>query len=790
MSQTHTISQPPEPLTATHSRRPPALYAEAVADIERAVRRLHAELEATTDKARQGRLLAQIADLQERLGDEPSAARDYLAAYNADPSFREPLEGLVRLLERRRSLKNLGRLGGALVRAAASPDEKVRALLMRAAHQSDVAGELAEAKASVLEATQMEAASTAERASAWLSLEVLAGRTGDPATRIEALGQRVPHAHQTTWRALLLLDRARLVEAAGDADAALTLIEEARALGSQATWTATLLLEQVAHDHPGVPGSDTWRARVETCANAVEMTADLIGQAIEDPTRGDALGVPHWARSLSRRVEAWMRAAEARRSVGQLDRAGAILDRALDQVGSAADEDPVTAAAIGSARIRVAELTGDTALAARLAERRLVAERSGTLGAALAMRVAEHAASEGDATRALEALSRAIASDPGCLPARALQLDMLADGGDPAAFAAQLESFADHLATDEARARAFLLAAYVWGMRANDVAGAKAALSQASMYGFAPGTTGRIARALASIADDAAWYEDATKRLVSAGAGESEVLSLYVELVRLRHARGDAEGEARALRDLAGVPRGAWLARVLEAFLPPPAAPAEPGADARATSERARAALEELAARESDPQLARGLALVAATRAQAAGADARTQLRALADLDPSDVLVAVLLADFDRPSWPRRGLRPCGRNRQGAQRPARRRGRGPPARGAGFARRRRRPPVTPCSRARSTSKLRSSAGERGHAKRRSTSSKRRQRTRLTPGGSRSGGRRAGSTRILPRGGGAASSARCRGTWPTAVPSPSSASPSRWAAATPTRRRRR
>jgi hypothetical protein len=272
--------------------------------------------------------------LHERAGDEPAAARDYLAAFNADPVFREPLEGLVRLLEKRRSLKNLGKLVGALVRSAATPDEKVRALLMRAAYQADVSGEVAEAKASVLEASEVESASTAEQASTWLALEVLAGRTGDPATRAEALGHRVEHAHQPTWRALLLLDRARLHEASGEADSAVALVEQARALESQATWTATAMLEQLAHDHPGTPGTPGARERAELRAVAVEAAASLVEQAILDPPRGDALGVPRWARDGARVVEAWLRLAEQRRALGQLDRAAAVLDRALAQVAA------------------------------------------------------------------------------------------------------------------------------------------------------------------------------------------------------------------------------------------------------------------------------------------------------------------------------------------------------------------------------------------------------------------------------------------------------------------------
>ena len=77
--------------------------------------------------------------------------------------------------------------------------------------------------------------------------------------------------------------------------------------------------------------------------------------------------------------------------------------------------------------------------------------------ASLAMRLAERAVGVRDRRGALEALSKAVANDAVCLPARALQLDLLADSGDLAAFASQLEAFADCLPTEQARARAFVL---------------------------------------------------------------------------------------------------------------------------------------------------------------------------------------------------------------------------------------------------------------------------------------------------------------------------------------------
>ena len=190
----HSMSQPPESIASPPSRQPPP--AEALAALEDTVRRLRAELAAATGKARQSRLLTEIADLEERRGDEPAAARDYLAAYNGDSSFREPLEGLVRLLEKRRSLKNLGKLVDALVRASGTPEERSRALRMRAAYQADVSHDLSEAKAAAREATEVAGAPAVDASSAWLALEVLAGRTGDTAARAEALSRRASLAAQ------------------------------------------------------------------------------------------------------------------------------------------------------------------------------------------------------------------------------------------------------------------------------------------------------------------------------------------------------------------------------------------------------------------------------------------------------------------------------------------------------------------------------------------------------------------------------------------------------------------
>lgn len=634
-----TTNSPPPPITAPQPTTRPG-------EVEGLLGWLRAELAGTREAARQARLLTDIAEAEQHVSDEAGAVRDLIAAHEADETFREPLERLASLVEKNSSFGTIPGIYDSLVNISASPDERVGALLRRGWHQSERLGDLGAAIASVREAAFIEGAAPAEQASAYLALEVLAGRAGDASARRLALAERVGFASEATWRTLLLLDQARLALAADDVDAALDLLEQGRAQNSRSTWAALVLEDEVLRDHPGIEGVGQAEARTERRARNLEAMASSVRIAIADALRGDALGVPRWVRDAGRAVDLWLTAAEMHRELGRFDVASAALGSAQSVIETMSDpEKSVAESLVAHARIRLADVAGDPVLAAELAERALGREADGPTAAALALRVAEQAAAQGDRLRGLEALEEALRRDPASLPARVLQLDTLALGDDMAALAGQLEAAAEQFESDEGRAQGFLLAAYVWAILANDPSSAKAALSQAAMYGAETQLVGYVARTLASLRGDSVWYEDATKRLFAARGEGPGRMWLGLELVGLRDNRSDDEGARKALLDLREIPGGAWPARVLEAFSPPPRM-----SDAQGDNEARRTALQELAMQEADPLWATTIGVAAAMRAQAAGDvdGARRHLREISERRPEDLSVASFLGRLNR----------------------------------------------------------------------------------------------------------------------------------------------
>ncbi|MBN2193596.1 MAG: hypothetical protein JW751_12335 [Polyangiaceae bacterium] len=604
------MSTSPETPSTPRSTPPDAALVTAMAD------RLRAEYERTDSPANQAVLLHELGVLEELIGDEAAAARDHLGAVNAEPEFREPLERLVVLIERRQSYKNLGKLLERLVRVAVGPAERARALadfgLFKAEHEHG----LEEAKELLDDAT----AEQPEDASLWLALEQVAASLDDTSLRTRALAARAELTQHPGWRGLLLIDLARELASIDEVQGAFDALDRAAEGATIARFPALLTLEQLGHR----------AGRTDVTARALEAQVDLVLQSRAEPPTGDAHGVPHHARSNEYAVDALLRAAYARRSQGSLDAATSLLDRAL---GLLPDEP-----ALLHARTTAADALGDTHTITELARRRLSLVPSGPLAAAAWLRVAEEAAAEQNPTEALAAVDRAVGCDPGAIPALALRLDLLAGMGDGTALAAAFEAMAERVEADDAKARMYLLAAYTWACTADDVDGAKAALTQAGMYGATPGTVARVGRLLATLAGQPLWYEESTRRLLATGAAESEQASLWLELALLRIERGDLEGLVKSLESLTAAPGGRWLGSALGAFLLPLLTddPAQSATNALAV----------LADVEPDPDVSRGLKQIVARRTSAAGQrdKAIEELTKLHSTDEADLVVAEQLA--------------------------------------------------------------------------------------------------------------------------------------------------
>lgn len=593
------------------------------------VARLRAEASAHNDKSAQALLLHECGVLEESRGDEPVAARDYLAAFNADPQFREPLESLVRILSRRKSIKNLGKLLDALCRAAATPEERARAFWERAAFVLGTDENVLAAKDLLEEAIS----GSPEDPTLWLELELCAAKAGDSAGRMRSLEARAELATDPTWKAFLFIDLAELAASAGDPARAYELLGGAAALEGRARFRSQVVLAQIAAKDENL----------ESLARALEGQADLIEEAMDDGTRGDANGVPRYLRRPEHAADAWLRAAEVKRRQSDEPGARAMLERAARMLPESS--------LIARARLAALEAKGDIEGAAALAKKELESGAVGVSAAALWLRLAEAAVGASDRDGAISALRNALQFDRASVLARTLEMDLLSDGKDPAELAGSFEAMAETLASGVARGRALVVAAYIWGAQAGDVTAARSALSRAAQCGVSPRVTARVARTLAILVGDGNGYEHATQELI-ASAEKEELPSLWFELGRSLLSRGDQAGAQKAFAQLADAedPSGssAWLGRVLGAY----ATGVLHGEGENGIPARGPSVIEALAAVEPDPATARALVMVAALLYARSGDEtrARDRLHELHQTTPSDTVVAIFLAELERRS--------------------------------------------------------------------------------------------------------------------------------------------
>jgi cellulose synthase operon protein C len=607
--------------------KPPQAPPSDLALVTSVMQRLRAEHDAAESAATKSILLHELGVLSETLGDEAGSARDQLGAVNADGAFREPLERLIAIIERRQSYKNLSKLLERLARVAETPEERARAALDQAAFASDHDGDDGSARMLLEQAAD----ESPDDASLWLALELSAGKASDADLRDRALAARARLARDPLWKQLLLIDLGELRATSGETLTARQALEEAVALGASATFEAMEALARFARscDMP------------ELEERALEALADTMALSLSNPTKADELGVPQHRRTAAQASYARLLLADRKRARGDAGGASAVLDRALELL----PDEPL----LVRARMQAAEAAGDGATAARLAKAELARGAKGALAAALHLRVAEAAAAGGDAAEAREAIEQALQADPASIPARALYLDVLAGGTDPLALATALESTAEHLPSDGAKARLYLMSAEVYARALGDAQGAKVALSQAALSGTPPALVGRLARLLAALTNDGAWYEEATRRLMAQGATESEPASLWLELGRARALRGDRAGALTAFQNVAKLPEAAWLGSTLIACV----APMVPGGDGSDdTALEAVSALDRLSqvVSDNDRRKARALSSVAAallaTTSDKEGYGQR--LEELHTADASDLVVARALVQLHR----------------------------------------------------------------------------------------------------------------------------------------------
>ncbi len=601
------------------------------------IERLRGEIEVSAEGADADKayLMHEVGVLHEVGGEEPLAARDYLAAYNSDAEFREPLEALVRILSRRRSFKNLGKLLDAMAKGAPTAEERARALRELAVVAIEHDKNKDEARARLEEAV----AENPDEMAAWLELEMLAAEADDVPSVVRAIEARLPLVTDGTYKALLYIQLAELAAKAGQHTRAYEFLDAAAALEGRSRFQTRLVLERVAQG----------AADLEALARALEGQAELVAEVIDDPERGEEIGVPRFMQTPAFVADALLRAAEIKRRTGELEAANALLAHAARRLPGSS--------VVARARLGALELAGDLESAAAVARAELGRGVVGANAAALWLRVAEAAAASNDRAAALDALRHALDEDPGAIPARAIEIDLLVDGHDPAGLAGALEGCAAAFTTDAAKAHAFVLSAYVWACLARDAEAAQAALGRAAGVGVDAGTVLRLTRMFASIIGDDGGFEAATEQLLASGAESHELPGLWFELGRARMLRGDTAAAEEAFAALAGTEglgafgRAAWLGRVLSACVAGLAAPSVDGEAPAPRPQRSPAPMDALAASESDPALARGLTLVAALRALQSGdtPSAVERLETLAESVPGDEVVAVFLAELLTP---------------------------------------------------------------------------------------------------------------------------------------------
>ncbi len=517
------------------------------------ITRLRAEAEACEDPVRKAVLLHEAAELEERVaGDELGAAREYLAAFNLDNGFREPLEALVRILERRRSLKNLARVLDSMSKSADTSEERARALRALAADAVDVKNDRDGAREFLEQAVDADASDQ----TAWLMLEIDAGMRRDGDARRRALARRVELTSDPKWAGLLRVDLADEKAEGGDVDDALDVLTEVISSQDAAAFRACEAAERLARK----------AERQDREAWALVQRGDIVLESLQEPPSPRGLGVPRALRRAGVAADAYVRAAAAYRGCGRVDDELVTLERAIEVDGDATMPH--------LARIAAATRLGDLDRASQIARALLARDLRPDLAPNFWLAIAEGALAHGDRDGVIEACDRLLEAAKehegrSAVVPKTLLIDLLLDGADPQRLCTLCENDASTRPTEEGRARGYLVAATVRALFANDGEGARRDLDLALTNGAQAVQVARLAASLSATTPgahgepgDAAWYEMAADEIRAASDDEKEKSDLAIDLARVRAARNDRDGARRALETIADDAPHGLLARV------------------------------------------------------------------------------------------------------------------------------------------------------------------------------------------------------------------------------------
>ncbi len=386
---------------------------------------------AEDDRAEKSMLLHETAEIEERVrNDELTAAKNYLAAFNARPQFRPPLFALIRLYTRRKSVTNLAKLLEALIKAAPSESEKADAIVERGSLMEDRLEDAIGARGAYEEAVIVDGVNR----NAWIALERIALKEKD---------------HDLLHRALL-----KLAELTNDPNRKARLLTEvagdlARVGTPEALDQASHLLQEAAGQPLG-----RWRAlvEIERFAERTNRPQDLVfalegraslaasvagGESFQGGSGSFAISrLQDTEEARQTAADLWSRASRVRLgSLNDAEGAGSAMEQAL---ALKPDDTRFRVYAM-----QVADLAGDTGAAAVHAAWLLEREYGDpSTVASLHFRIAEACAAQGDMTGAGHALRKSIEAHPNSPAALGALVDQMMAAGDGVAAADEFERLA------------------------------------------------------------------------------------------------------------------------------------------------------------------------------------------------------------------------------------------------------------------------------------------------------------------------------------------------------------